>query len=149
MLGVNLDGVVNALLAFLPCLTRHGEGGHVVNTSSMSGLRVVPGRGQGIYATSKFAVVGLSEALRADLEPKGIGVSVLCPGFVKSGFFESGRNRPERHGGPFQRPADHPLKRGLDEGGLDAVEVGRRVRLAVEDNELYILTHPEFRTSAN
>jgi len=108
-------------------------------------VSAVPGRGQGIYATSKFAVLGLSEALRSDLEPKGIGVSVLCPGFVKSGIFESGRNRPDRFGGRFMRSPDHPLKQGLDESGLDARAVGRRVRKAVEDDELYIITHPEFR----
>ena len=113
----------------------------------MSALRIVPGNGQGIYATTKFAILGLSEALREDMEPLGIGVSVLCPGFVKSRLYESGRNRPQTFGGAFTRPADHPLLAGRTEG-LEALAVGRRVLLAIEENELYIITHPEHREDA-
>ena len=92
MLGVNLYGVVNGVQAFLPHLKAHGEPCHIVNTASMAGLLVGPG--MGLYSASKFAVVGLSNSLRLDLAPHGIGVSVLCPGFVRSNIHEAGKIRP-------------------------------------------------------
>ena len=141
VLGVNLQGVINGLLAFLPLIKGHGEGGHVVNTSSMSGLRYSPGRGQGIYSTSKFAIVGLSEALASDMEPFNIGVSVLCPAFVKTQMPFSGRNRPARYGGPMaqQRAADDPLVAGAL-AGKDPDLVGEYVARGIEENQLHILT---------
>jgi NAD(P)-dependent dehydrogenase (short-subunit alcohol dehydrogenase family) len=134
-----LGGAVNSLLTFLPRITAHGEGGHVVNTSSMSGLRVRPGKGQGIYATTKSGIIGMSEALRLDLEGTGVGVSVLCPDPVASRIYEAGRNRPKIYGGHFIRPAGDPLKRS-DNDGHSADAVGRRVRLAVEEEDFYIVT---------
>ncbi len=81
VLGVNLGGVINGVATFLPELKRHGSEAHMVNTASVGGL--VGMRGLGVYNASKFAVVGLSEALRADMESYGVGVSVLCPGVVE------------------------------------------------------------------
>ena len=80
MLGINLNGVINGIETFLPRMVERAGGGHIVNTASGGGL-VAEGNGV-MYNTSKFAVVGLSEALRRELEPKKIGVSVLCPGPV-------------------------------------------------------------------
>ena len=146
VLGVNLGGVVNGLLAFLPHMKAHGEGGHIVNTSSLSGLRYSPGRGQGIYTTSKFAIVGLSEALASDLEPFGIGVSVLCPAFVATRMPESGRNRPTRFGGAqVQRRADNdPLLVGARNGKSPDL-VGEYVATGIEENQLHILTDAKER----
>ena len=92
VMGVNVGGVINGLQTFLSRMERHGEGGHVVNTASMAGVTTSPGLG--VYNASKFAVVGMSEALRKDLEPHGIGVSVLCPGMVRTRILESERTRP-------------------------------------------------------
>jgi NAD(P)-dependent dehydrogenase (short-subunit alcohol dehydrogenase family) len=78
VIGVNLTGVINGVQTFVRRLRDHGEGGHFVDTASMAGL--IPSGGLGIYCTTKYAVVGLSECLRLDLAPHGIGVSVLCPG---------------------------------------------------------------------
>jgi len=97
VLGVNLGGVINGVTTFLPELKRHGSEAHVVNTASVGGL--VGMRGLGIYNASKFAVVGLSEALRADMAPYGVGVSVLCPGVVATALTSSERNRPTALGG--------------------------------------------------
>lgn len=141
VLGVNLIGVVNGLQAFLPLIQAHNDGGHVVNTASIGGHHVMPGWGHGVYSTSKFAVVGLSEALADDLSHQGIGVSILCPAAVDTAIYEGGRNRPERFGGPFDREADHALVDMLKHG-LDPVEVGRWVLRAVRDNQMYIFTHP-------
>jgi NAD(P)-dependent dehydrogenase (short-subunit alcohol dehydrogenase family) len=141
VVGVNLGGAVNGLLAFVPLIKSHGEGGHIVNTSSMSGLRYTPGRGQGIYSTTKHALIGLSEALAADLEPHNIGVSVLCPAFVKTQMPHSGRNRPKRFGGPEvqQRRSDDPLLVGAIHGKEPDL-VGEYVATGIERNQLHILT---------
>jgi NAD(P)-dependent dehydrogenase (short-subunit alcohol dehydrogenase family) len=92
VLGVNLWGVIHGLEAFLPRMIAGKRRGHVVNTASMAGL--VATRGLGIYNTSKYAVVGLSETLAKDLAPHGIGVSVLCPMGVATRIRASDRNRP-------------------------------------------------------
>src|ERR1700730_1821191 len=101
VLDVNLMGVLHGIRSFLPHLRAHGEGGHIVNTASMAGLQ--SGLGFSPYATSKFAVVAMSEGLALQLAPLGIGVTVLCPGFVRTRISGSGRNRPERYG-PARAP---------------------------------------------
>src|ERR1700726_2770322 len=98
VLDVNLMGVLHGIAAFLPHIRGHGEGGHFVNTASMAGMTGGGGLGFSPYTASKFAVVGLSEGRAAQLPPFGIGVSVLCPSFVRTGIGESGRNRPQRYG---------------------------------------------------
>ena len=92
IMGVNVDGVINGIQSFVPRIKAHGEGGHIVNTASMAGLIVGPGFG--IYSASKFAVFGLTSSLRYDLAPHNIGVSVLCPGFVRSNIHEAVLARP-------------------------------------------------------
>jgi NAD(P)-dependent dehydrogenase (short-subunit alcohol dehydrogenase family) len=91
-MGVNLWGVVHGLLAFVPRMVAGGEGGHVVNTASMAGL--IASQGLGVYNTTKYAVVGLSETLSKDLRPHGIGVTVVCPMGVATRIRQAGRNRP-------------------------------------------------------
>ena len=93
VLGVNLHGVINGVVTFVPRMKERGEGGHVVNTASMAGF--LAGPVPGIYNCSKFAVRGLSESLCYSLVPHGIGVSVLCPGLVKSYIYASDEVRPE------------------------------------------------------
>jgi NAD(P)-dependent dehydrogenase (short-subunit alcohol dehydrogenase family) len=144
VVGVNLMGVINGLQAFLPLIEGHGEGGHIVNTASIGGHHVMPGWGHGVYSTTKYAVVGLSEALLDDLKDKEIGVSVLCPAAVDTAIYESGRNRPARFGGPFERPFDHDLPALLRQG-MAPIEVGRWVVRAIEDGAFYIFTHPATR----
>ena len=98
VLDVNLMGVLHGIRTFLPHIRAHGEGGHIVNTASMAGMN--SGLGFSPYSASKFAVVDMSEGLAMQLKPLGIGVTVLCPGFVRTRIRESGRNRPERYGPP-------------------------------------------------
>lgn len=141
VVSVNLMGAINGLQAFIPLLKTHGEGGHIINTSSVSGLRVYDGRGQGIYATTKYALVGMSEALEQDLKPHGIGVSVLCPGFVKTALPDAARNRPDRFGGPAVqgRAANSSLSTGAADG-MEPDDYGKLIVEAVEEEEFYILT---------
>ena len=141
VLSVNLEGVIHGIQAFVPRMRDARSGGHVVNTASIAGHAGFPGLG--VYCTTKFAVVGLSEALRQDLAPHGIGVSVLCPSFVKTRIAESTRNRPGRLGGPGELPGQAGAL--LQQIGMEAEEVGRLVLEAVQADELYIFTHPETR----
>src|SRR5205823_2975359 len=97
VLDVNLMGVMHGVQALLPHMRAHGEGGHIVNTASMAGL-LSGGLGFSPYVASKFAIVGMSEGLATELKPLGIGVTVLCPGFVRTRIAEAGRNRPPRYG---------------------------------------------------
>jgi NAD(P)-dependent dehydrogenase (short-subunit alcohol dehydrogenase family) len=152
VLDVNLMGVLHGIHTFLPHIRAHGEGGHFVNTASMAGM--VSGLGFNPYAASKFAVVTMSEGLAMQLAPLGIGVSVLCPGYVRTRIGESGRNRPERYG-PTQTP-DPASPAGalvahiaeLLKTGLDPSAVAARVLAAIREDELYIFTHPEMRAEA-
>ncbi len=145
ILGVNLHGVVNGLVTFLPRIKAHGEGGHIVNVASMSSF--ISGPAAGVYSTSKFAVRGLSESLRYALAPHGIGVSMVCPGLTRSNIFESARYRPETLGHTAFPLDDATLKRMQDIHalGMEAEEVGRRTIEGIKRNDFYIFSHPEFR----
>ena len=90
MIGINLMGVVNGVVTFLPRILAHGEGGYIVNTSSMAGILPMPEPG-GIYTTTKFAVRGMTESLRMALAPKGVGAAVLCPGLTKTRILDRAR----------------------------------------------------------
>ena len=145
VLGVNLGGVVNGVQTFTSRIKAHGEGGHIVNTASMASF--ISGAGAGIYTASKFAVRGLSEALRYSLAPHNIGVSVLCPGLVKSHIYESDQVRPEALSVHASKAPEAFMERlaAVHEHGMDPVEVGEKVLRAVRANELYIFPHPEFK----
>jgi NAD(P)-dependent dehydrogenase (short-subunit alcohol dehydrogenase family) len=147
-LGVLLGGVVNGITTFLSRILAHGEGGHIVSTSSMSG--VLPISRASIYNTAKAALIGLSESIRGELAEDGIGVSVFCPGPVQSNIRETGRTRPERYRrdtglAEFERQLEQRPNSPL---WMDPVECGERVLAGVRRNDLYIFTHPEFRDGA-
>ena len=148
VVGVNLHGVINGIQTFISRMKAHGEGGHVVNTASIAGQVALPGLG--IYNATKFAVVGISETLVQELESDGIGVSVLCPGFVDTNIYDSQRNRPKALQNSDTDPGQTFL--GGDEqveqvrqSAMDPALVGEKVLEAVRSNEFYILTHPDFR----
>ena len=150
VMGVNLDGVINGVISFLPLMLESGQGGHIVNTASHCGL--FPSRGLSSYSASKYAVVGLSEHLRGDLADSEIGVSVLCPGAVATGIVHAERNRPEIHGGPQIEPTDSKDKIGSSSyrnsdqvvsEGIDPKLVGEMVLQGILNNEPYIVTSLE------
>lgn len=145
VLGVNLGGVVNGVVTFVPRIKARGGGGHVVNTASMGAF--VAGPGAGLYTTAKFGVHGLSEALRYSLRPHGIGVSMVCPGLVRSKIYESDRIRPPELS-TDTTPADAEFMRilpGLHEAGMDPDEIGEKVLRAIRENRFYVFTHPDHR----
>jgi NAD(P)-dependent dehydrogenase (short-subunit alcohol dehydrogenase family) len=149
VIDVNLIGVLHGVRSFLPHIRAHGEGGHFVNTASMAGIS--GGLGFSAYTATKFAVVGMSEGLATQLKPLGIGVSVLCPGFVRTRIGESGRNRPKRYGPALAPDPASPagaLVAQIAErlkAGLDPSQVAARVVAAIRADEFYIFTHPEMR----
>jgi len=145
-MGVNLTGVFNGIRSFLPRIQAHGEGGQIIATSSLAGLL---GHGPaGVYTASKFAVVGMMEALRFELAETNIGVSVFCPGIVNTNIGRSARNRPGGAPPPNPTmPAPPPGAAAAMSGpppGMDALEAGERVLRGMRTNDLYILTTPEF-----
>jgi NAD(P)-dependent dehydrogenase (short-subunit alcohol dehydrogenase family) len=144
MFAVNTMGPINGFKAFAPKLKKHGEGGHIVNTASIAGVRIAPGMNNGIYAGTKFAVVALSVAMQDAMARHNIGVSVLCPAGVDTNIYRAGRVRPDRFGGPFEREIS-PVMASLLKQGLAPDQVGRYVLRAIEDNDFFIFTHPETR----
>jgi NAD(P)-dependent dehydrogenase (short-subunit alcohol dehydrogenase family) len=147
--GVNVGGTVAGIQILLPHIRAHGEGGHIVSTASIAGL--AGSALSGAYSSTKFAIVGLSEVLAEELKDTGIGVSVLCPGFVRTNMTDNGRNRPARYGGAFDVFADPALQernaryRALTATALDPDLVAPMVIRAIRENRLYIVTDPERR----
>jgi NAD(P)-dependent dehydrogenase (short-subunit alcohol dehydrogenase family) len=147
-IGVNFWGVVHGIRAFVPRMLAAGEPGHVVNTASVAGLLCPPLSGP--YVATKHAVVGLSETLFHDLALRQapIGVSVLCPGFVKTGIGNSAHARPEDLKDPV--PPDTTFAHEITEyyraavdAGIDPARVAEAVYDAVIADKYWILTHSE------
>ena len=150
VLGVNLWGVIHGVRAFVPRMIEAGEG-HVVNTASIAGLTSAPFMGP--YNVSKHGVVTLSETLARELSvtQHDIGVSVLCPAWVRTQIHQSDRNRPEDLTPPeadeaMEGPAAGmaAMMESVIEAGMDPADVADRVHDAIVGNEFYIITHAEF-----
>ncbi len=120
IIAINLTGVFNTVHATAPLIKEHGEGGHVVLTSSMAGMLAASAIGD--YAVTKFGVAAMGEALRAELAPLTIGVSVLCPGVVATPLVGESRSI-----------------------GMTPESVGERVVQAIEADQLYVFTHADYR----
>ncbi len=150
IMGVNVGGVINGVQTWINRVKAHGEGGHIVNTASMAGMITSPGLG--VYNASKFAVVGLSEGLRGDLEEAGIGVSVLCPGMVRTQILESERTRPDDFA-PSDVTAEEAAQAHSEvmhlamNTGIEPQEVADLVVQGVKHNLLYLFPHPELKAS--
>ena len=138
-MGVNLWGVIHGVEAFVPRMVAGKRPGHVVNTASMAGL--IASQGLGIYNTTKYAVVGLSETLQKDLRGYDIGVSVLCPMGVNTQIRHSDRNRPAA----LRNEAAEREGRAVELIGryLPPEHVAERVLRAIYANRLYVITHEE------
>jgi len=142
----HLMSAVRAVNAFVPAIRAHGEGGHIVLTSSMAGLLALPpshtgGVNTGLYTVMKHALVGYSEMLRGELAPENIGVSVLCPGLVQSNLgTTSAKQRPARYGGALPDPM---AERGPIQGAMPNEDVGPIVVRGITGNRAYIITPPE------
>jgi NAD(P)-dependent dehydrogenase (short-subunit alcohol dehydrogenase family) len=144
VLGVNLWGVIDGVRAFLPGLVEQGSG-HLVLTASVAGLTA--GEGIGPYNASKYAVVGIAETLRRELDGTGVGVSVLCPGYVQTNIFTSQRNRPAHLANdapkPMARLANQEIIEAMLRSAQSPEQVAATVLDAIRHDRFWILTHPE------
>jgi NAD(P)-dependent dehydrogenase (short-subunit alcohol dehydrogenase family) len=147
-LAVNLGGVINGLMTFLPRIRAHGEGGHIVNTSSLQAFVPMPANFV-IYLAAKTAVVGISETIRPELAQENIGVTVLCPGPVRTNIHELRQNRPAQFelGDAFRKVEDASTPLDLP-GMMEPAEVGALILKAIENDEPYVITHGEWRPAA-
>ena len=146
IMGVNFGGVVNGLVAMLPGMKAHGEGGQVVNVASMAAFCAGPQAG--IYTASKFAVRGLTECLRYNLAPHNIGVSLMCPGLTRTNAWDSALKRPNAFAGSGFAPPDRNELEQFGKGfdfGMDPLEVGEKTLAGMRANKGLILTHPDHR----
>lgn len=145
MMGVNFGGVVNGIQTFVPRMIGHGQGGHIVNTASMAAFNASDPAG--IYCASKFAVRGLTEALRGALAKYNIGVSCLCPANVNTNIAEAAFTRPaalKKSGYQFNAEILSSL-RDIYSAGMDPVELAEHVMTAIRKNQLYVIPYPEAR----
>lgn len=145
MLDVNLWGVIHGISSFLPMLRDNPDGGHIVNTASMAALMPVPGLVA--YCASKYAVIGLSEAMAEDLAAEGssIGVSILCPGPVQTDLGTSTRNRPAGLAGALKdvKLEDSVQFQEQEVNWLSAEATAAMVVRAIRHKERYVITHPD------
>jgi NAD(P)-dependent dehydrogenase (short-subunit alcohol dehydrogenase family) len=142
-LGVMIGGVVNGIQIFLPRILKHGEGGHIVTTSSMGG--VLPLTGSPIYSAAKAAVIGMCESMRGELAEDHIGVSAFCPGPVATNIREIGRMRPAKYDTGYLEKEKELAQRPNSPNWMSIEECGERVLRGIRRNDLYIFTHREFK----
>ena len=149
IIGVDLMGTIYGCQTFLPHIKAHGEGGHIVSTASVSGMIPLPGLA--VHNAAKAGIIALSQTLAAELAGTSIGVSVLVPAFMRTRIAErehTDRNRPKRFG---ERTAAPP--QGADQfaalirAGMDPNEVAEKVMHGIRENELFIFSHPEWRST--
>jgi NAD(P)-dependent dehydrogenase (short-subunit alcohol dehydrogenase family) len=145
VMGVNLHGPINGVMTFVPRMIAAGNGGYIVNTASMAGW--LASGAPGIYNTTKFAVRGMSESLRYSLAPHGIGVSILCPGLVKSYIYASDDVRPKEllDGAKPVDTANVQRLAEFHEFGMEPDVIASRVLEGMRENRTYIFSHPEFK----
>jgi len=148
VLGVNLWGAIHGVRSFVPRMLAGGEPGHVVNTSSLAGLRAMPYTAG--YSVSKYGIVALSEVLQQELRERGapIGVSVVCPGPVRTPILDPGRERPAGVAGPASGDSaeaaaqEKATRQMLERIGAEPEEVADRVAAAVREDRFWVFTHP-------
>lgn len=143
IIGVNLGGVINGMVTFVPRMIKSGRPGHIVTTSSLGGLM-----GSALaapYSAAKAAVINLMESYRQGLEKHGIGVSVLCPANIKSNIAEASRLRPAQFGqsGYVENEDSIASLHSIHQHGMDPVELAEHVKRAIEANQLYVIPYPE------
>lgn len=141
-------GIVYGAELFAPLMLSHGEGGHILNTVSMAGFRGLPGAGA--YSATKAAALSVTEALAQELAGSGIGVTALCPGFMKTPLHANSLARPDDFGGSKNalgdpEVVDSGLFARLITAGHEPMAVARRAIAGIKADELYVVTHPEHR----
>ena len=144
--GVNIGGVINGFVSFMPQMIAHGRGGHIVSTASLAAEVVMPAH-LAIYAASKAAVCHYCEAVKGELGSHGLGVSILLPGPIKSNIHQANQNRPEhlRAGSGFTESEAALAQRQVGDSWMEPEEVGHMVAEGILSNQTYIVTHGIFK----
>ncbi len=144
--GVNIGGVINGFVEFLPQMLAHGRGGHIVSTASLAAEVVMPAH-LAIYAASKAAVCHYCEAVKGELGEQGIGVSILLPGPIKSNIHQAQQNRPEhlRTGSGYVESEAQLAQRQVGDNWMEPEQVGHLVADGILANQTYIVTHGIFK----
>lgn len=144
--GVNIGGVINGFVNFMPQMIAHGRGGHIVSTASLAAEVVMPAH-LAIYAASKAAVCHYCEAVKGELDGHGIGVSILLPGPIKSNIHQANQNRPDhlRSGSGFVESEQKLAERQIGDTWMEPEEVGEMVAAGILTNATYIVTHGIFK----
>ncbi|MBO9519692.1 MAG: SDR family NAD(P)-dependent oxidoreductase [Porphyrobacter sp.] len=144
--GVNVGGVINGFVEFLPQMIAHGRGGHVVSTASLAAEVVMP-EWLAIYASSKAAVCHYCEAVKPALAEKGIGVSILLPGPVKSNIHETQQNRPKNllEGSGYKASEERLSRRIVGDNWMEPEQAGELVAEGILANQTYIVTHGYYK----
>ena len=142
---VNFGGVVNLMQTFVPRMIAHGRGGHIVNTASLGAF--FANSGSGIYSASKFAVHGITMAMRDALKDFGIGVSVLCPANIKTNIAESVKTRPAKYAESGYAVDEREIAalHEIYSQGMEPEELAGHVKAAIEENRFYVIPYPEAR----
>lgn len=144
IMGVNFGGVVNGLVSFLPKIKASSGRRHVTNIASMAAF--LPGPQAGIYTASKFAVRGLTESLRYNLAPHGVGCSLCCPALTRTNAWKSAQKRPDSFADSGFAPTPDAVLEQFGtafEEGMDPYEVGAKILAGMTRQDGLILTHPE------
>lgn len=151
-LNINIGGVINGVVTLVPRILKHGEGGHIVTTSSTGGMTAVGG--VAAYCCGKFAVAGMMEALATELQGTGVGASVFVPGPVRTNLGQSTMAlrgpmpgiAPRRPPPQQQGEGNAPPRPAFDASlFMDPLEIGERVLRGIRRGDLFIHTHPEFK----
>lgn len=144
--GVNIGGVINGFVEFMPQMIAHGRGGHIVSTASLAAEVVMPAN-LAIYAASKAAVCHFCEAVKGELADHNIGVSILLPGPIKSNIHQAQQNRPAhlRAGSGYAESEARLAERQVDADWMEPEDVGAMVADGIIANQTYIVTHGIFK----
>jgi NAD(P)-dependent dehydrogenase (short-subunit alcohol dehydrogenase family) len=147
LLGVNLGGVVNGMVTFVPRMIKADREGYIVTTSSVGGFH--GSAAASIYSAAKAAVINLMESYRIALEKYNIGVSVLCPANIKSNIAEATKIRPQhlKNTGYQENEDTIASLHSIHQHGMDPVELAQHVKRGIEADQLYIVPYPEVRES--
>ena len=145
IVDINLMGVVHGVEAFVPILAKNAPGadglkGHIVNTASMAGHSTMPGMAP--YHATKFAVVGYSETLRQELDPMKIGVTALCPTFVKTSIHTTSKNSPTSGGELKEEDPMYQLASAMVAAGMELEPFATMVLRGIAANRAYVFNDP-------
>jgi len=145
IVGVNLGGVINGMVTFVPRMIASGKRGHIVTVSSLGGF--MGSAMAGPYSAAKAAAINLMEGYRQGLDKYGIGVSVVTPANIKSNIAEASKLRPTQFGasGYVENESSIASLQSIHQHGMEPEQLGQAIKKGIEENALYIIPYPETR----